>query len=124
MRGDTMNQFTIKEILENKINSLKEDLFEEKLYQQVVLLFNIWKTQKELLYYSTAYEYLEQDKQFTVNDVTFYDPSKKYKKQHISFLMKTNLIFLEEKKEEPMVLLNLIYYWILSEISIDRKKLS
>ena len=119
-----MNQFTIKDILENKINNLREDLFEEQLFQKVVVLFNIWKTQKELLYYSSVYEHLEQDKQFAVNDVTFYNPSEKYKKQYISFLMKTNLIFLEEKKEEPLVLINLMYYWLLSEISIDRKKLS
>jgi len=119
-----MIQFTINEILDNTIKNLKTELFEEKKYQQVVMLFKIWQKQKELLYLYSSYAYLEEDKQFVVNDVTVYDPSKTYKQQYISFLMNTNLIFIEEQKNDLPMLLTLIYYWLLAEIKMDKEKLN
>lgn len=115
-----MEKFTVKEILLNKLNSLKSELFEEPLYQKTLVLFDIWLKQKELLY---LYDKIDNKYQTNTDNVYVYNKEKPYKEQYISFLMITDTIFLEEV-HEPIIVINLIYFWLLREVRIDKQILN
>lgn len=118
-------KFSIKDILENKLNSMKYNMYGDLLYEKVQLTYQVWLKQKELKY---AYIMLDS---LILNTTYKEEPflseeelkSLNYKEQYISFLIKHDLFFLEEVKEDK-VILNLLYYWLLREIKIDKNQLN
>lgn len=41
-------EFTVYDILSDKLNEIKIDLFESKLFKKTAILFDIWATQKKI----------------------------------------------------------------------------
>lgn len=114
-----MKNFTIKNVIEEKIKEFKIDLFEEDLYKRVCILFNIWQKQKELGYLYDVYAALENKQTVNTGEVYEYDEKISYKTQYISFLMKHDLIWLDDCKDKKTVL-TMIYYWLLADIKKDK----
>lgn len=114
--------FTIKEILRTHIEMMKIDLCEDLLYQKVTILFDIWVKQKELRYLFDLYNTIEKDTVLTMDEniTRKLEENSTYKEQYVSFLMDHNLIFLMEVSDKIM-LCNLLYYWLLSEIKVDKE---
>lgn len=119
-----METFSIQEILTNEINNLKKDCYESNLFNKVDILFKIWLDQKDLLFQYKKLECFEKEVPFIINDIRRVESKKDYKSQYISFLMETGLIFIEEQKDKPEIVLTLIYYWLIKEVNIDKKSLS
>lgn len=117
-----METFSIREVLENKLKSLKSNNYDNPLYRKTCILYDIWLKNKELLYLLDLYKVYEENKVVELDDVTTYDPSGTYKEQYISFLMKTDMIFIEEV-EDDNTLITLIFYWLLREVKIDLNKI-
>lgn len=118
-----MEEFTIKEVLENKLRELKKDFFEDQIFQKVSILFDIWTKQKELGYLFDLYETIESNKVINLGKVVKYDPTLSYKDQYICFLMEHNLIWIDECEDNRSVL-NMIYYWLLADIKKDKQILN
>lgn len=114
-----MEQFTIHEILENKLKELKIELYEDFTYRKSCILFDIWKKQKELGYLFDLYSVLEENKTIDMGEVITYSPSNSYKEQYIKFLMNHDLVFLHEI-QDPKILIHLIYYWLINQIKHDK----
>lgn len=121
--------FTIHEVLSNKLNAIKVDVYETTLYQKTVLLLDIWATQKKLGYLFDKFEEIERKEkglpeqpQYETSSASSSTKSTSYKDQYVEFLMKHDLIFLEEV-EDKVALLNLIYYWLLRDVKHDKKLL-
>lgn len=121
-------KFTIHEVLLNKLNEIKVDVYEQPLYKKTLVLFDIWATQKKLGYLFDQYEALER-KEKGLPEPTQHDScsasstkSSSYKDQYIEFLMKHDLIFLVEV-EDKNSLLTLIFYWLLKDVKHDKKLL-
>lgn len=122
-------EFTIYDVLLDKLNEIKVDVYENPLYQKTMVLFDIWATQKKLGYLFDKYEALERKEKGipdsksveTSSTISFTKPPT-YKEQYIEFLMKHDLIFLVEVKDK-LSLLNLIFYWLLADVKKDKKLL-
>jgi len=124
-------QFTIHDVMLDKLNEIKVDVYENSLYEKTLALFDIWATQKKLGYIFDKYETIEQ-KEKGIQDkknicesasspISLTKPQS-YKEQYIEFLMKYNLIFLVEV-DDKLSLLNLIFYWLLADVKKDKKLL-
>lgn len=110
--------FTKKEVIEGALNKIKVDVFENPLYQKTLILFEIWETQKKLGFLFDQYE--EISIRVESNESSSIVSEKlSYKEQYIEFLMKHDLIFIEEV-EDSLVLLNLLFYWILADVRKDK----
>jgi len=115
-------EFTIYDVLLDKLNEIKVDVYENPLYQKTMVLFDIWATQKKLGYLFDKYEALERKEKGipdnksveTSSTISFTKPPT-YKEQYIEFLMQHDLIFLVEVKDK-LSLLNLIFYWLLADV--------
>lgn len=118
-----METFNIKEILEKKIKEYKVDMFENLLYKKVCVLFDIWSKQKELAYLYDLYESIEKQVPINIGHIYTYNNKSSYKEQYISFLMETDLIWIDECTDKKTVL-NMIYYWLLADIKKDTKILN
>jgi hypothetical protein len=122
-------EFTIYDVLLDKLNEIKVDVYENPLYQKTMVLFDIWATQKKLGYLFDKYEALERKEKGipdnksveTSSTISFTKPPT-YKEQYIEFLMQHDLIFLVEVKDK-LSLLNLIFYWLLADVKKDKKLL-
>ena len=118
-----MEQFTIQNVIQEKLQTLKVDLYEDNLYKKTCVLFDIWTKQKELGLLFDLYSAIEEDRIVNVGPTTFFKDNENYKDQYIKFLLNNNLIFLHEVND-PVVLINLIYYWLLVEVKHDKKILN
>lgn len=122
-------KFTIYDVLLDKLNEIKVDVYENPLYQKTMVLLDIWATQKKLGYLFDRYEALEKKEKGipdnksveTSSTISFTKPPT-YKEQYIEFLMQHDLIFLVEVKDK-LSLLNLIFYWLLADVKKDKKLL-
>lgn len=121
-------KFTIHEVLLNKLNEIKVDVYEQPLYKKTLVLFDIWATQKKLGYLFDQYETLER-KEKGLPEPIQHDScsasstkSSSYKDQYIEFLMKHDLVFMMEV-EDKNSLLTLIFYWLLKDVKHDKKLL-
>lgn len=121
-------KFTIHEVLLNKLNEIKVDVYEQPLYKKTLVLFDIWATQKKLGYLFDQYEALER-KEKGLPEPMQHDScsasstkSSSYKDQYIEFLMKHDLVFMVEV-EDKNSLLTLIFYWLLKDVKHDKKLL-
>lgn len=122
-------EFTIYDVLLDKLNEIKVDVYENPLYQKTMVLFDIWATQKKLGYLFDKYEALERKEKGipdnksveTSSTISFTKPPT-YKEQYIEFLIQHDLIFLVEVKDK-LSLLNLIFYWLLADVKKDKKLL-
>lgn len=114
-----MEEFTIKEVLETILKSLKIELYEEEKYKKSCILFDIWVKQKELGKLFDLYKCYEENITMDLGPTIIYTPSLSYKEQYIKFLMQNDLIFLDTEKD-PQILISLIYYWLVKEIKNDR----
>lgn len=121
-------KFTIHEVLLNKLNEIKVDVYEQPLYKKTLVLFDIWATQKKLGYLFDQYETLER-KEKGLPEPIQHDScsasstkSSSYKDQYIEFLMKHDLVFMVEV-EDKNSLLTLIFYWLLKDVKHDKKLL-
>lgn len=122
-------EFTIYDVLLDKLNEIKVDVYENPLYQKTMVLFDIWATQKKLGYLFDKYKALERKEKGipdnksveTSSTISFTKPPT-YKEQYIEFLMQHDLIFLVEVKDK-LSLLNLIFYWLLADVKKDKKLL-
>lgn len=123
-------QFTIHDVLLDKLNEIKVEVYESPLYEKTLTLFDIWATQKRLGFLFDKYEALErkekgiQDKPNNCGSTSAisFTKSPSYKEQYVEFLMEHDLIFLVEVKDH-MALLNLIFYWLLADVKKDKKLL-
>lgn len=119
-------QFTIRDVILDKLNEIKVDVYELPLYQKTLLLFDVWATQKHLGYLFDQFDNMERkEKGLPVHkEITSLADSKTqptaYKDQYIQFLMKHDLIFLVEEKDQN-ALLSLIYYWLLADVKKDKE---
>jgi hypothetical protein len=123
-------EFTIYDVLLDKLGEIKVDVYENPLYEKTLILFDIWATQKKLGYLFDKYEAAEkkekglQDNKNTgesISSISFTKPPT-YKEQYIEFLMQHDLIFLVEVKDK-LSLLNLVFYWLLADVKKDKKLL-
>ena len=122
-------EFTIYDVLLDKLREIKVDVYENPLYKKTLILFDIWTTQKKLGYLFDKYEAVEEDEKGiqdnkntgTSSSISFTKPPT-YKEQYIEFLMQHNLIFLVEVKDK-LSMLNLIFYWLLADVKRDKKLL-
>lgn len=122
-------QFTIYDVILDKLNEIKIDVYETMLYKKTRLLFDIWATQKHLGYLLDKFSDLEREEQGLSTLKQPIDSEnlpvvekKSYKEQYIEFLMEHGLIFLVEVKDKE-ILLNLIYYWLLEDVKRDKQLL-
>lgn len=118
-------EFTVYDILSDKLNEIKIDLFESKLFKKTAILLDIWATQKKLGYFFDKYQRIEQEKKEFITEKKEEENCTdvlNYKEQYIKFLMKNNLIFIIEQKNNN-ILLNLIYYYLLADVKKDKQLL-
>lgn len=114
-----MERFTIKNVFTDKLKEIKKEMYEDLLYKKVSTLLEIWQKQKELGYLYDIYSQIESDKPIDIGPVYKFNELSSYKDQYITFLMEQDLIWIEECKNDEIVL-TMIYYWLLSDIKKDK----
>lgn len=122
-------QFTIHDVILDKLKEIKVDVYENPLYKKTLTLFDIWTTQKHLGYLFDRYEALERQERgipektetCSSSTISLTKPAS-YKEQYVEFLMEHDLIFLVEV-EDKLSLLNLIFYWLLKDVKKDKRLL-
>jgi len=102
--------YSIYEIIHSRLIVNKHRLNDNLMYDKTLKLLDIWGTQARLIYLTNVYDNPAHVDENLISDS--YD----------TLLIKNDLIFIEEVSE-PVILLNLIYYWLITQIRKDREKI-
>lgn len=95
--------YSIYEILYSRLIGNKHRLKNELIYEKTIKLLDIWDAQKRVIYLTRSFD-----------NPNYHDESL-ISESYITLLMENDLIFIEEV-QDPVVLLNLIYYWLVANI--------
>lgn len=102
--------YSIYEIILSRLIINKPRLHDNLMFEKTFKLLDIWETQSKLIYLTNSYD----------------DPHFIYERlicsSYDELLLKNDLIFIEEVSE-PVIMLNLIYYWVIMQIKRDREKI-